>query len=61
MLGSVSGTEQPQPPQFCQACQGYGVTEHEEHTVETDTNGQQAPVVRRWTGPCTTCHGSGLG
>lgn len=55
MLGSVSGDEQSK----CQACQGYGVTEHEEHTVETDKDGNQTPVVRRWTGPCNTCHGSG--
>lgn len=57
MLGSVSGDEQPK----CQACQGYGVTEHEEHTVETDKDGNQIPVVRRWTGACSTCHGSGQG
>lgn len=54
----MSGDAQPQP---CQACHGDRVTEHEEHTVETDENGHQKPVVRRWTGPCTTCHGSGQG
>jgi hypothetical protein len=54
----MSGDAQPQP---CQACKGLRVTEHEEHTVETDKDGNQQPVVRRWTGPCTTCHGSGQG
>ncbi|WP_318199299.1 hypothetical protein [Streptomyces sp. SCL15-4] len=45
--------------QHCGACGGSGVTEHTEHTVETDAHGNQTPVVRSWTGPCSTCHGSG--
>ncbi|WP_394436219.1 hypothetical protein [Streptomyces sp. SGAir0957] len=45
----------------CKACSGRGVTEHEQHTVEIDKDGKQVPVVRRWTGPCDTCHGSGQG
>jgi hypothetical protein len=42
----------------CPACQGSGLTEHTEHTVETDKDGNQVPVERHWTGPCNTCHGS---
>ncbi|MFJ2774291.1 hypothetical protein [Streptomyces sp. NPDC087300] len=53
----MSGDEPPK----CQACQGYCVTEPEQHTVEIDKDGNQIPVVRRWTGPSTTCHGTGLG
>lgn len=49
------------PDTPCQACEGTGLTEHEEHTVETDENGKQVPVVHRWTGSCNTCHGSGQG
>ena len=47
-------SEQP-----CGACSGTGVTEHTEHSVETDKDGNQKPVSRSWTGPCSTCHGSG--
>ncbi|GAA1283541.1 hypothetical protein [Streptomyces javensis] len=43
----------------CPACNGARVTEHTEHTVETDENGQQKPVTRTWTGPCGTCNGTG--
>ena len=52
----MSGDEQE-----CQACGGTGLTEHTEHTVETDEKGNQKPVTRSWTGPCSTCHGSGTG
>lgn len=44
----------------CSACNGSGLTEHVEHSVETDENGNQKPVERRWTGSCNTCHGSGI-
>lgn len=60
MLGGVSGDEQPEQPK-CQACQGYGTTEHVQYTTETDKDGTQIPVERHWTGPCDTCHGSGQG
>ncbi|GAB2833426.1 hypothetical protein [Streptomyces daliensis] len=43
----------------CAACDGIGLTDHIEHTVETDPDGKQAPRERRWTGPCNTCRGSG--
>ncbi|MGW2228181.1 hypothetical protein [Streptomyces formicae] len=49
------------PDEPCPACNGTGLTEHEEHTVELDENGNQKPVVHRWTGACNTCHGSGQG
>ncbi|WP_165854447.1 hypothetical protein [Streptomyces sp. V2] len=45
--------------QPCSACGGTGLTEHVEHTVEIDENGNQKPVERRWTGPCGRCSGSG--
>lgn len=48
-------SEQP-----CGACSGTGVTEHTEHSVETDKDGNQKPVSRSWTGPCSQCHGSGI-
>lgn len=59
MLEGVSGDEQPQP-QTCQACGGDGVTDHVEHTVEIDKDGNQIPVEHRWMGPCGTCNGSGI-
>ncbi|MER5495255.1 hypothetical protein ACSMX9_15680 [Streptomyces sp. LE64] len=43
----------------CPACGGTGLTEHEQHTVETDEEGSQTPLVRRWTGACGTCTGTG--
>ncbi|MGW1764686.1 hypothetical protein ACWCQL_11520 [Streptomyces sp. NPDC002073] len=43
----------------CQPCAGSGLTEHTEHSVETDEKGHQRPVVRQWTGSCNNCHGSG--
>ncbi|MFH8369293.1 hypothetical protein [Streptomyces sp. NPDC018031] len=48
-------SEQP-----CTACGGDRVTEHTEHTLELDEHGNQVPVTRTWTGPCGTCHGSGI-
>ncbi|MFD6181830.1 hypothetical protein [Streptomyces goshikiensis] len=44
----------------CQPCGGLRVTEHTEHTVETDENGNQRPVIRQWTGLCGACGGSGV-
>ncbi|WP_178880230.1 hypothetical protein [Streptomyces acidiscabies] len=50
-------SDQDQPP--CNACGGSGLTEHEQHTVETDENGNQKPVVHRFTGACGRCGGTG--
>ncbi|GGZ49752.1 hypothetical protein GCM10010387_50040 [Streptomyces inusitatus] len=41
------------------ACGGTGLTEHEKHTVETDSDGTQTHVVTRFTGACSSCSGSG--
>ncbi|MGW4270765.1 hypothetical protein ACWEGQ_00005 [Streptomyces seoulensis] len=46
-------------PQPCGACNGTGLTEHTEHSVKTDQDGNQTPVTRTWTGACSQCHGSG--
>ncbi|MEV6758449.1 hypothetical protein [Streptomyces sp. NPDC051214] len=46
--------------QPCPACGGDRVTEHSEHTWEPDKDGNLLPVERRWTGPCSTCNGSGI-
>ncbi|MFJ4624176.1 hypothetical protein [Streptomyces sp. NPDC088812] len=48
------------PDERCSACGGSSLTEHQEHTVETDKDGNQTPVTRRWTGACSQCHGSGI-
>ncbi|MEW2625645.1 hypothetical protein [Streptomyces sp. NPDC048106] len=47
--------------QPCGACGGSGLTEHTEHTVEIDKDGNQVPATRSWTGACGACHGSGQG
>lgn len=45
--------------QMCNACDGAFVTDKEQHSVELDEYGHQVPVVRRFTSPCTQCHGTG--
>ncbi|MFJ4584032.1 hypothetical protein [Streptomyces echinatus] len=45
--------------QPCGACNGSGLTEHTEHSVEVDKDGVQQHVTRSWTGACSQCHGSG--
>ncbi|MDT3400441.1 hypothetical protein RKE29_28180 [Streptomyces sp. B1866] len=46
--------------QACPGCGGTGLTDHTEHSVETDEDGQQKPVVRSWIGSCSVCNGTGV-
>ncbi|WP_181442582.1 hypothetical protein [Streptomyces tateyamensis] len=49
-------SQQPIP---CYACGGAGVTTQTRHTVVTRPDGSQEPTTETFTGPCSTCHGSG--
>jgi hypothetical protein len=43
----------------CPACGGARGTEKVQHTVETDSQGNQVPREHRYWSPCTYCSGSG--
>lgn len=46
-------------PQLCPACGGGRVTEKIEHTVETDSRGDQVAREHRYLSPCGRCGGTG--
>lgn len=45
---------------ICPACSGQRVTEKVEHSVETDSQGNQKPVQRHVTTQCGLCGGAGV-
>jgi DnaJ-class molecular chaperone len=49
----------PHQPIPCYACAGSGVTTRTRHSVVTKPDGTQEPRIETYTGPCSTCHGSG--
>ncbi|MFJ8039346.1 hypothetical protein ACIRBX_02380 [Kitasatospora sp. NPDC096147] len=46
-------------PQLCPGCGGGRVTEKTEHTVETDSRGDQVAREYRYLSPCGRCGGTG--
>ncbi|WP_181799465.1 hypothetical protein [Kitasatospora acidiphila] len=55
----MTATALSHQPIACYACGGSGVTEQTRHSVITNPDGTQEAVTETYTGPCSTCHGSG--
>ncbi|MEU4212360.1 hypothetical protein AB0F13_20570 [Streptomyces sp. NPDC026206] len=45
--------------QNCCACDGTGLTDKQQHTVELDANGKQVHATHDFTSSCSQCSGTG--